>query len=272
MKLDVLICTYNSGIEKAYDILQEKKANVRYIVSHQYTDDKYRCIPAELERDDVLVTQIQGLGLSRNRNNALKYTDSDIALIADDDVKYLPDAFNNLLDIFKGNPCVDIALFKIKTPEGEPEYKSYPQKSYQFNNSKNHSISSIEIAFRPDRVKSSNIRFDERFGLGNSFLIAGEENIFVFDCIRAGLKVMFYPIFIVEHTVNSTVRKIPTFGKPRIRLRAAMVAYKKPFLAIPIAFARTIKHTPVLIKLKQNPFIYLYENLRAIIYVWTTKK
>ena len=272
MKLDVLICTFNSGIDKVSDILQEMRADVRYIISHQYTDEKYRYLPLELDREDVLVTQVQGLGLSRNRNNALKYAEGDIALIADDDVKFLPDAFNKILDVFEGNPGVDIALFKIKTPEDEPEYKNYPNESYKFNNRNKHKVSSIEIAFRPHRIKSNNISFDERFGLGSSYLTAGEENVFIHDCTIAGLEAVYYPIFIVEHSVFSTLRKIPAHDKLVSRLAAANDAYRQPFLAIPKAIARTIKYLPDMIRFKKNPFAFLNEGIKAIIYVWTTKK
>lgn len=91
LTLDLLICTLDDGILKVASIFQEERNDVRYIVSQQITDERFRQIPSTfLLRKDVLVSQIEGKGLSVNRNNALSLARGDVALIADDDVRYLP--------------------------------------------------------------------------------------------------------------------------------------------------------------------------------------
>lgn len=52
-------------------------------------------------------------------------------------------------------------------------------------------------------MKSKNIFFDERFGLG-TILRQGEEEILVNDLITAKLKGNYYPLYIVEHPFEST--------------------------------------------------------------------
>ena len=59
-------------------------------------------------------------------------------------------------------------------------------------------VSSLEIAFRRSSLRSVELCFDERFGLGAEFP-TGEENIFLIDALHKGLKILYLPIPIVIH-------------------------------------------------------------------------
>lgn len=271
MIVNILISTIDQGIERVKSILQPKSPNVKYIISHQFRDEEQKTIPKALIRGDIIVSQIPGKGLSRNRNNALKLADGDIALIADDDVTYLPDSFQNILEVFKNDPELDVACFKVMKPLGEGDYKNYPKKSYKLRKYNRHSISSIEIAFRIDQVKKHGIRFDERFGLGSDSIPAGEEAVFIADCIAKGLKIVFFPFYIVSHPSISSVGQLPLYDYIRASISAAVDARINPFYAIPKAIIRTVKYTPVILRNLANPFTFLFSGLSAILYVFFTK-
>ena len=57
MTLDILICSLNKGIVRVQDVLLPQQENVRYIVSYQYTDERYLdLIPSCLStRTDVTI-------------------------------------------------------------------------------------------------------------------------------------------------------------------------------------------------------------------------
>jgi hypothetical protein len=62
----------------------------------------------------------------------------------------------------------------------------------------------VEIAFRLDRIREKGIEFNELFGAGSKFS-AGEENIFLFECLARGIKVKYVPVKIANlHTGTST--------------------------------------------------------------------
>ena len=84
--LDILICTIDDGILKVPAMLLPERADVRYIVSVQHTIPQSLInVPAPLVyRQDVTIGFLEGKGLSRNRNNALRMSDADICLVADD--------------------------------------------------------------------------------------------------------------------------------------------------------------------------------------------
>src|SRR5690606_34677389 len=102
-----------------------------------------------------------------------------------DDVIYKSEYFDKIIAIYSQHNDLDVGLFKIKTPPGEPNYKPYPPSSISLNGIRHHFISSIEITFKISSVRNR-VWFDERFGLGSRFLIGGEESVFIHDCKREG--------------------------------------------------------------------------------------
>ncbi|RJR26731.1 MAG: glycosyltransferase family 2 protein [Desulfobacteraceae bacterium] len=270
--INVLISTIDERINAIPAILFEKQPNIKYVISHQYTDPKYKILPGLLNRDDVILSQISSRGLSRNRNNALSLVESGIAIIADDDVRYLPDSFQKIRAVFQENPDTDVACFKIQTCEGEPAYKRYPDESYCFNLERKHYLSSIEITFRVKKIKNNNIFFDERFGAGSEKIPAGEEEAFIQDCLAKKLRVNYYPFYTVKHSYQSSTKQWSGYHKTRIWITAALEARRSVPKAVALALFRTARQILYLIKNKVNPLYYVFECFSAIWYIFKTNK
>lgn len=270
MTLSVLISTIDSGIDKIKGVLLPYRPDVKYIVSHQFTEEKFKIIPIELKRDDVIVSQIPGKGVTKSRNNAIRLADGDIGLFSDDDVTYTNEYLDFVIKAFTENPDLDVAIFKIKTPEGEPEYKKYPELALKLEKLP-FSIGTIEIAFRVEKIKKKHLWFDERFGAGQPLLIGSDESIFVLDCIKAGLNVWFYPIYVVNHPYESTSKLIPRFHKKKVSVGGAFDARMNGWISIPKAFGATLKIIPDLLRNRKNPFVYLFQRVQAASYILLTK-
>ena len=58
-------------------------------------------------------------------------------------------------------------------------------------------VSSVEIAFKSQSIKDTGVRFNEIFGAGAKYF-AGEENIFLYDCLKEGLSIQYVPIKIAD--------------------------------------------------------------------------
>lgn len=205
MTLEVLICSFNKGIVKVDDVLLAPRPGVRYIVSYQYTDERYlEMIPASLQqRDDVALWKYKGQGLSSNRNQALSHATADIILYADDDTRLNEQAFETVQRTFIEHPETDIALFCATSYTGRP-LKDYPTAERPVTAvPSDYHVSTIEVAFRREKVQGV-LRFDERFGLGTKFLTCGEEDIWLHDALRHHLTLHYFPLYIVE---TSTMMK-----------------------------------------------------------------
>lgn len=200
LTLDILISTINEGIENVADVLLAPVEGVRYVVSWQ------KCgysapLPRELMRRDVTVSVIKERGLSRNRNNALAHATADVCLIADDDVRYKPEYFDEVINTFSERSDVDVALFQYKSAHGS---KNYPRHSFNLENMpRGYYVSSIEIAFRREAV-AGKLRFNELFGLGAPVLKACEDGVFLLDAVKCGLRCVFFPKVVVEHDSQPT--------------------------------------------------------------------
>ena len=209
MKIDILICTYNEGIVRAVNVLMPYHQDVSYKVSHQVTKEEYRFIPLEFkERKDVKVSQISSVGVSQNRNNVLGMAEGDICFVADDDVVYDLNSVIKVAEYFKINSQLDVFVGKIRTYDGEPAYKKYKTQKFKLGWKDIGSVSSIEMVLRKEAIIKNNIHFDDDFGIGGRLYPKGEEAVFLADCLRNRLAILYFPEFIVKHPYQSSCSHI----------------------------------------------------------------
>ncbi len=201
--LSLLVCTINDRITEVPKILLPCRSDITYIVAFQYTDSMFlEMIPAILkEREDVLLIPHPTTGISANRNAALNACHTEFAVFCDDDVRYTYEQLDTIIRTFRDHPEVDIACFQIEDYEGK-KHKDYPTYSFDYAHTpKGYSYSSLEIAIRGDVQLPS---FDERFGLGSTYLSCGEEHIFLYQSHCAGLNIRYFPDVICRYNPGPT--------------------------------------------------------------------
>lgn len=201
MTLEILICTIDDGINNIPAMLLEPREGISYLVSWQHSDSKENItLPEELKRFDVKVLDLNGRGLSRNRNNCLKHATGDILLIADDDCSYTNNQLDSVTETFEHNPSVSLATFRM---ESEFNNKTYPEHEFCLSEPpRGYYVSSIEIALR--RTSIGHLRFDERFGVGAPVFQCCEEELFVEQAVEAGHECRFFPKTVVRHNDATT--------------------------------------------------------------------
>jgi hypothetical protein len=270
MKVNILISTIDGGIERMDNLLLSPRTDLSYIISHQYTDKRFKHIPDYLNRSDVTVSQIPGSGVTKSRNNAIELADADIGLFADDDVTYRHSDIDLLKNTFLKKQHTDVAIFKIRTPAGEAEYRKFPQEVIEYGRAPN--VGTIQIGFNITKVRKKGIRFDERFGAGQSLLIGSDERLFLHDCIHSDLKVVFFPEYIVEHPYESTSKGIPKYDVRKVWTTGGIDCRMNGPIALLKAFGGTLKIIPDLLKHGVNPAKYLYHRISAVMYILRTNK
>lgn len=137
-------------------------------------------------------------GLSKSRNRAIEHCESDIALLSDDDVKYLENVQETVIKTFEENPDADIITFQFLKDENTLYKTNYKKETFWHDIYSLARVSSVEIAFKVDKIKNLNICYDEQFGLGSPFP-TGEEYIFLSDSLKKGLKILYVPVPILIH-------------------------------------------------------------------------
>lgn len=262
MTLNVLICTIDDGILNVPDVLLPPIDGISWVVSMQYTDKQYLdLVPVELKsRSDVILTYLEGRGLSRNRNNAIEYSVGDILLMGDDDCRYTESALLEVIRFYEMNHSYDIVLFAAADCDGVP-LKYYPSQLLTFQQAfkKGYYPASVELTMR----RGLGLHFDTRFGLGSALLCAGEEDVFIHDALKAGYNVAVYPMTIVRTARNTTGSRF--LSDPQVQItKGAVFRY---LFGTTEAVWRSVKEAGFyFVHQHVNPFPILFNMLRGI---WT---
>ncbi len=194
VKLQVMICTCGSdGLQRVARMILPHVPGVEYIVSCQSAPMQ---LDAALARDDVKIYFTPTKGLSNNRNHALSLVTAPYALVSDDDLEYYADGLRTVIETFDNHPDVDIATFRFDGDDG----KVYPPQEHDLSEPyRLYTVASIEIAVRMSAVRSERLTFPPMMGLGNTYIICGEEDIFMLQALRHGLACRFFPVTICRH-------------------------------------------------------------------------
>lgn len=201
-RMQVLIVAYGKrGIESVAAMNHPRVEGVEYIVSWQYGHDE-STIPTELkERSDFRILPSPTSGVATNRNLALNAADAPLVLFSDDDVSYTPQQLESVIKAFEERPDCGFLTFKYHSSEYPREYP--PCEMDLAHISKGYYLTGFEMAFRLADIRRHGIQFNELFGIAAPFP-ACEEDLFMHDVLKAGIKARFVPITIVTHEGDTT--------------------------------------------------------------------
>lgn len=186
--LNVLISCMH---QKDNSIIERSNIQSDVVVVNQCDkDNREELIIQDKEKHShrALLISTKERGLSKSRNMAISNSNADICLICDDD-----EILNNnypecILKAFEDNPSADVIAFQIA--DADKKYKKRKTKINYFNALK---LASWQLALKRRNVIKKNIKFDESLGSGVS-KAGGEENKFIYDCLRNGLEVIYVPV------------------------------------------------------------------------------
>lgn len=217
-ELEVLIATQNrTTLEFLYKMFPFGFSGFRVLVVNQ-TEENCKLKP---DIDAVRIINTRSKGLSVSRNIALENCNSEIALIADDDLIYPQHFQNKILEAFTSNSEAKIISFQANKFSGG-DYRTYPQENQKHTKDSIKDLISWEIAFNTNWVRAKGITFNERFGLGAEFETA-EEYLFALSVIESGGVVRFEKKTIVSHPdFNSGM----DLGSDRVIFARAALSFK----------------------------------------------
>lgn len=137
----------------------------------------------------MITTATRGVGI--NRNLAFMYASADILLLADDDIVYADGYEKKLVEAFEENPKADVILFNfLSLNPARPTFVIKKKHRIHWYNCLKYGA--FCIAIRREAVLRKNLCFTQLFG-GGARHSAGEDNLFITECLRAGLRVIAHP-------------------------------------------------------------------------------
>ncbi|KAF0091904.1 MAG: hypothetical protein FD141_88 [Fusobacteria bacterium] len=182
MEIEVLVATMNQkNLSKYY----EMNLSTNTVFANQ--DDRFEYVEESILGKKVRMITTADRGVGKNRNNAIMQANSEICLFSDDDVKYVNDYDNLIINAFKNNPEADIILFNVpSTNIDRPTTLIKKSKRIRWYNSLRYGA--VNIAIRTASLKRANVMFSLLFG-GGAMYGAGEDSIFIIECLKKKLKV-----------------------------------------------------------------------------------
>lgn len=127
-------------------------------------------------------------GLSNSRNMAMENAMGDLGILCDDDEILYKDYVERVVAAFEDLKKADIICFIVNRKD-----ENYPSKPSKVKYFKSLKISSVQMVLKISSIKRAGVKFDKNFGAG-SLNSSGEENIFLFDCLKKGLNIYYVPV------------------------------------------------------------------------------
>lgn len=189
MKLIYLISCMN---QKNADIIKRTGVQSDVVVINQCDHDSFEEFDFTNKRGQkchakfICTTE---RGLSRSRNMAIRYADGDICQICDDDQTVSADGEEIISKVYDEHPDVGVIAFSLDRKDIK---KTYPCKPQKLTFTQILRTNSLQITFRKDLIQKNKVLFDVALGSGTGNG-GGEENKFLFDCKKKGIKLFYSP-------------------------------------------------------------------------------
>jgi len=192
MNLEVLISCMN---QNDISIVEKSLLTGNVLIINQCQENQTLEIWREHQRIRMISTTERGL--SNSRNMAIHASDGDICLLCDDDEVFNSDYEKVILQSFQRLPDADIIAFHVQNKV------TRIKKACCVNFIQSLKLASYQLAFRRTSILDCGILFDPYIGAGSGNG-CGEENKFLIDCLKMGLKIYFIPEAIAELQESSS--------------------------------------------------------------------
>lgn len=186
---EVLVSSMNRTKKELKKLIEDMKIKSDAIIINQIPEKKISFTNEICDNKHII--SVKEKGLSKSRNLAIMNAKNDICIIADDDLVYEDNYQELILDQYKLHPDADIIAFVVDNED--ENRKKRILKEGRVGYIKSMKLQSVQITFKRKSILDFNINFDENFGIGAKYYW-GEENIFLFDCLRKKLKIYYVPI------------------------------------------------------------------------------
>jgi len=191
MRIQVLVASMN---QTDHSLVKRMNLQTDAIIGNQCD----RNVIEKFEYDGHQITYLnfaeRGVGL--NRNNALMRADADVCLFADDDMVY-KDGYSKIIqDAFERHPDADVLAFNLEESTAKdghfiPKRKKI-KKEMRVNFFNCLRYGTARIAVRLKKIRLNGIAFNLCFGGGTQYC-HGEDNLFIVECLKNGMKMYSIP-------------------------------------------------------------------------------
>ena len=201
-KVEVLLATM--FFEKESDaFLDEMNVQSDIVIGNQCNEDGIKVCDHKGHKVTVLSSSQRGVG--KNRNAALQFSDADIVLFADNDVRYYDGYREKIEEYYARNPKADVVIFNFKTKRGDEELYDINLKDKKAGLRDITKFGTWAITAKRSSLAKHRITFSLLFGGGAKYS-CGEDTVFLADCYNKGLN-----IYLCSDTLGEVIHNESTW-------------------------------------------------------------
>lgn len=190
-KIQVLVAAMN---QKDHSLLDKMNIHSDAIVGNQCETNKVEQF--RYNGHDIVYYSFAECGVGLNRNNALMRATGDICLFADDDMRYVDNYVEIVKKAFRRIPKADMIVFNLHEKE-KTRYVINKVEKVGYHNYLRYGTA--RIAVKTQKIREEGIFFNLCYGGGTEHC-HGEDNLFLTECLKHGLKIYAVPEYIAELT------------------------------------------------------------------------
>lgn len=190
MTLQVLVSCMNKDMD---DLVSSMRLASDAIIVNQC--DHYDYSEKNYDGNKVQFFSMKERGVGLSRNTALQRSEADIILFSDEDIVYDDGYVSKVLEAFEARPGADMLIFNMRVCEERFTYHTSKEKRIHSYNAGRYPTYSFAI--RREKLIKTGVTYSLLFGGGAKYS-AGEDSLFLMNCIKKGLRVYALPIEIGE--------------------------------------------------------------------------
>lgn len=185
-RLQTLVSAVNADAQK---LATEMNIQTDAIIVNQCGEDSkgsFEHLVNNIRPVNVIEIKSSEKGVGRSRNMALTNADHEFLHFADDDIVYVDGYADKIIAEFDAHPEADMITFNVRQSDGRYTYHNDDYHQIKWNNYGRYAA--YAIAARTSLLKSTTVDFSLLFGGGAPYS-AGEDSLFLHDCLQAGLHI-----------------------------------------------------------------------------------
>ncbi|MBF7097336.1 glycosyltransferase family A protein [Alkalibacter mobilis] len=188
MRVEVLCVTmHQKGLEKYNNM------NIKTDAVFANQAERYDYMEQIIDGNSVKMVTTPYRGVGNNRNMGILHSSGDILMFADDDMVYADGYSEGVIKAFKEHPDCDMMVFSYITDSKRKVAAIEKVKRVRLWNFMRYGT--VSFVIKRESLLKYNLIFTQLFG-GGSRYCAGEDNLFLRDALKRGLKVYSHPFVI----------------------------------------------------------------------------
>jgi len=197
INIQVLVATMNKTNPGCINLYKKMNLSTSAVIINQAS------FMETFSKSNLTIISVIERGLSNSRNMALNHSTEEVCVLADDDIEYVSEYEEIIKKAYLATPDADIIIFDYDTNDNHRKCTKLGKKIKKIGLLNSLKVSSVRITFKRKSIVVNDLKFDTNFGAGARFP-AGEENIFLIDCLNAGLKIYYNPQVICKVTFDKS--------------------------------------------------------------------